>query len=167
LRDQAQNAWQLVAILTNDHPSDEDLSLGTPAGPAYVELQRGQRIRFLAGASRRRSWLSARPSWYAGDGAGRSQWSVWRRALSYCRAEVPWRAHIGAEIAVSSFGKRLTPAAWLPHRYPEEPPRLLLLLRIADGLPEFMPTHHALQDARGDQDRGPATLTISKSSLPG
>ena len=27
------------------------------------------------------------------------------------------RAHIGAEIAVSSFGPRLTPPAWLPHQY--------------------------------------------------
>jgi error-prone DNA polymerase len=37
------------------------------------------------------------------------------------------RAHIGAEIAVSSFGNRLTPPAWLPHQFPAEPPRILLL----------------------------------------
>jgi error-prone DNA polymerase len=37
------------------------------------------------------------------------------------------RAHIGAEIAVSSLGRRLTPPAWLPHQYAPESPRLPLL----------------------------------------
>ena len=34
------------------------------------------------------------------------------------------RAHVGAEIAVSSLGKRLMPPAWLPHR-------MLLNLRVS------------------------------------
>ena len=37
------------------------------------------------------------------------------------------KAHIGAEIAVSSFGNRLVPAEWLPHQCPDEPPRIVLL----------------------------------------
>jgi error-prone DNA polymerase len=37
------------------------------------------------------------------------------------------RAHVGAEIAVSSLGSRLMPAAWLPHRHVPEPARLPLL----------------------------------------
>lgn len=37
------------------------------------------------------------------------------------------KAHIGAEIAVSSFGNRMTPPAWLPHRFPAEPARIVLL----------------------------------------
>ncbi len=37
------------------------------------------------------------------------------------------RAHIGAEISVSSFGTRLTPPDWLPHQYKSEPARLPLL----------------------------------------
>jgi error-prone DNA polymerase len=37
------------------------------------------------------------------------------------------RAHIGAEIAVSSFGNRLIPQKWLPHQYIDEPPRIVLL----------------------------------------
>jgi error-prone DNA polymerase len=37
------------------------------------------------------------------------------------------KAHIGAEIAVSSFGKRLVPQKWLPHQYTDEPPRIVLL----------------------------------------
>ena len=37
------------------------------------------------------------------------------------------KAHIGAEIAVSSFGNRLIPQKWLPHQYIDEPPRIVLL----------------------------------------
>ena len=43
------------------------------------------------------------------------------------------KAHIGAEIAVSSFGNKLTPPAWLPHQVPEEPPRIVLLCASQTG----------------------------------
>src|ERR1700689_4451693 len=37
------------------------------------------------------------------------------------------RAHVGAEIAGSSLGRRLMPPAWLPHRHAAEAARLPLL----------------------------------------
>ena len=37
------------------------------------------------------------------------------------------RAHIGAEVAVKSFGERLKPPAWLPHQCAPEPARVTLL----------------------------------------
>jgi error-prone DNA polymerase len=43
------------------------------------------------------------------------------------------RAHIGAEIAVSGLGQRLTPPAWLPHRHMAEPARLALLCESRTG----------------------------------
>ncbi len=43
------------------------------------------------------------------------------------------RAHVGAEVAVSSFGSRLTPPAWLPHQHKPEPARLPLLCESRDG----------------------------------
>jgi error-prone DNA polymerase len=43
------------------------------------------------------------------------------------------RAHIGAEIALTSLGKRMTPPAWLPHQNPEEPVRLPLLCASRQG----------------------------------
>jgi error-prone DNA polymerase len=43
------------------------------------------------------------------------------------------RAHVGAEISVSSFGMRLTPPAWLPHRHKSEPTRLPLLCTSRTG----------------------------------
>ncbi len=43
------------------------------------------------------------------------------------------RAHIGAEIAVSSFDSRLMPPAWLPHQHKTEPARLPLLCESREG----------------------------------
>jgi error-prone DNA polymerase len=43
------------------------------------------------------------------------------------------RAHIGAEIAVSNLGKRLTPPAWLPHQHAPEPARIPLLCASRAG----------------------------------
>jgi error-prone DNA polymerase len=43
------------------------------------------------------------------------------------------RAHVGAEIAVSDLGKRLTPPPWLPHQHAPEPVRLPLLCTSRAG----------------------------------
>jgi len=43
------------------------------------------------------------------------------------------RAHIGAEVSVSSLGSRLTPPAWLPHQHLPEPARLPLLCESREG----------------------------------
>ena len=43
------------------------------------------------------------------------------------------RAHIGAEVAVKSFGERLKPPAWLPHQCAPEPARVTLLCETRQG----------------------------------
>lgn len=43
------------------------------------------------------------------------------------------RAHVGAEIAVSALGARLTPPAWLPHQHASAPVRLPLLCESRTG----------------------------------
>jgi len=43
------------------------------------------------------------------------------------------RAHVGAEVAVESFGSRLAPPAWVPHQHKPEPPRLSLLCESREG----------------------------------
>jgi len=43
------------------------------------------------------------------------------------------RAHVGAEVAVTSLGARLTPPAWLPHQAIAEPVRLPLLCESRVG----------------------------------
>src|ERR1700712_3178943 len=43
------------------------------------------------------------------------------------------RAHVGAEISVSSLGPRLTPPEWLPYQHVAEPARLPLLCESREG----------------------------------
>jgi error-prone DNA polymerase len=43
------------------------------------------------------------------------------------------RAHVGAEIAVSSYGTRITPPTWVPHQHKSEPPHLPLLCESREG----------------------------------
>ena len=43
------------------------------------------------------------------------------------------RAHVGAEVAVSGFGNRLTPPEWLPHQHAAEPARISLLCESRAG----------------------------------
>jgi len=43
------------------------------------------------------------------------------------------RAHIGAEVAVKSFGERLKPPAWLPQQCASEPARVTLLCETRQG----------------------------------
>lgn len=43
------------------------------------------------------------------------------------------RAHVGAEVAVSSFGQRLKPSVWLPHQHLSVPPSLPLLCETREG----------------------------------
>ena len=43
------------------------------------------------------------------------------------------RAHVGAEVAVSSLGSRLTPPAWLPYQHLPEPARVSLLCESREG----------------------------------
>jgi len=43
------------------------------------------------------------------------------------------KAHVGAEVAVSSLGSRLKPPAWLPNQLADEPARLPLLCESREG----------------------------------
>ncbi|HZY61880.1 MAG TPA: error-prone DNA polymerase [Edaphobacter sp.] len=48
-------------------------------------------------------------------------------------AENGIRAHVGVEVAVSGFGQRMNPPAWLPHQHLSEPSRLPLLCETREG----------------------------------
>src|SRR5471030_3036030 len=94
----------------------------------YIELHSSSAFSFLEGASQpedliKRAVELEMPAMALQDrngvyGAARFHTSAKRNGV---------QAHVGAEIAVSSFGKRLTPAAWLPHRCPAESARVTLL----------------------------------------
>ncbi len=104
------------------------------ADDGYIELHATSAFSFLAGASQPEALMerAARigmPSMALGDRNGLYGAARFHTAAKRCGV----RAHIGAEIAVSSFGNRLTPPPWLPHQYPAEPPRLLLLCASQAG----------------------------------
>jgi error-prone DNA polymerase len=100
----------------------------------YVELHAASAFSFLEGASLPEDLIERAvelemPSMALLDrngfyGSARFHTSAQRNGL---------RAHVGAEIATSAFGMRLTPAAWLPHQHPAEPARLPLLCTARIG----------------------------------
>jgi error-prone DNA polymerase len=100
----------------------------------YIELHAASAFSFLAGASQPEALIERAaeldmPALALADRNG-----VYGAARFHTQAKKTGvRAHIGAEIAISSFGSRLTPPAWLPHQYPAEPPRLLLLCASQTG----------------------------------
>jgi error-prone DNA polymerase len=106
----------------------EIISKRTLQSSDYVELHTASAFSFLEGASQpeqmaERAAELEMPAVALADrngvyGAARFHTTATRRDV---------KAHIGAEIAVSSFGNRIVPPAWLPHQSPAEPPRVLLL----------------------------------------
>jgi error-prone DNA polymerase len=100
----------------------------------YIELHTASAFSFLEGASQPENLIQRAvelemPAMALLDrngiyGSARFHTSAKRNNI---------RAHIGAEIAVSSFGSRLTPPGWLPHQHKAEPARLPLLCESRTG----------------------------------
>src|SRR5581483_6505304 len=104
------------------------------ADSEYIELHASSAFSFLDGASQpdaliERALKLNMPAMALADRNG--LYGVARFHTSAVRNNM--KAHIGAEIAVSSFGDRLTPPAWLPHQCPQEPPRIVLLCASQAG----------------------------------
>ena len=100
----------------------------------YIELHASSAFSFLEAASAPESYIERAleinmPAMALTDRNG--LYGVARFHTSAKNNQV--KAHIGAEIAVSSFGKRLTPPAHLPHQCPDEPPRIVLLCKSQTG----------------------------------
>jgi error-prone DNA polymerase len=94
----------------------------------YIELHASSAFSFLAGSSEPESFIEravelGMPAMALADRNG--LYGVARFHTSAKHNQV--RAHIGAEITISSFGNRLIPQKWLPHQYIDEPPRIVLL----------------------------------------
>jgi error-prone DNA polymerase len=94
----------------------------------YVELHAASAFSFLDGASQPESLIERAaqlemPAIAIADRNGLYGAARFHIAAKSCHV----KAHIGAEIAVSSFGNKLQPPEWLPHQHPAEPPRLTLL----------------------------------------
>jgi error-prone DNA polymerase len=100
----------------------------------YIELHATSAFSFLAGATLPEKLIERAvelemPAIALADRNGVYGAARFHTAAQPCGV----KAHIGAEIAVSSFGNRATPPGWLPHQFPNEPARVVLLCASRTG----------------------------------
>jgi error-prone DNA polymerase len=77
------------------------------------------------------------------------------------------RAHVGAEIAVSSLGRRLTPPAWMPHQHAPEPARIPLLCATRAGYQNLCQLITRFKMRETTKREGAATLEDLEEFSPG
>ena len=100
----------------------------------YVELHAASAFSFLEGASEPEQLIERALTLELPAIALLDRNGVYGSARFYSSAKRNGIcAHTGAEVAVSGFGRRLTPPAWLPHQHVAEPARLPLLCESQEG----------------------------------
>src|SRR4029077_12217177 len=68
------------------------------------------------------------------------------------------RGHIGAEVSVLDLGTRMTPPAWLPHQWPQEPVRLPVLCASRQGYQNLCRLITCFKMREAEKCEGAATL---------
>jgi error-prone DNA polymerase len=100
----------------------------------YVELHSASAFSFLEGASQPEALIERAVALEMPALALLDRNGVYGSARFHTSAKRnKVRAHVGAEIAVSSLGTRLTPPFWLPHQHVVEPARLPVLCESRKG----------------------------------
>jgi error-prone DNA polymerase len=125
----------------------------------YVELHAASAFSFLAGASQPEALIESAagldmPAMALADRNGLYGIARFHTEAKRCGVQ----AHIGAEIAVSSFGSRLTPSAWLPHQCPDEPVRVILLCASQIGYQNLCQLITRFKMREATKAEGAATL---------
>ena len=126
---------------------------------AYIELHAASAFSFLTGASQPEALIERAaeldmPALVLADRNG-----LYGAARFHTQAKKTGvQAHIGAEIAVRSFGSRLTPPDWLPHQFPAQPPRLLLLCASQTGYQNLCQLITRFKMREATKAEGAATL---------
>src|ERR1700761_4980541 len=91
----------------------------------YVELHAASAFSFLEGASQPEQLIERAAALEMPAMALLDRNGIYGTARFHASAKRnKVRAHVGAEIVVSSFGVRLMPPSWLPHQPIAEPARL-------------------------------------------
>lgn len=134
----------------------------------YIELHAASAFSFLDGASQPETLIERAaqmdmPAMALVDRNG--LYGAARFHTAAQRSNV--RAHIGAEIAVSSFGRRMTPAAWLPHQCVDEPARLVLLCASQTGYQNLCQLITRLKIREASKAEGAATVDDLEEFAPG
>ncbi len=140
-------------------PSEKTASISIRQNSEYVELHAASAFSFLAGASQPESLIERAvelnmPAMALADRNGLYGVARFHTAAKRCGV----RAHIGAEIAVSSFGNTLKPPAWLPHQCPDEPARVLLLCASQAGYQNLCQLITRFKMRESSKAEGAATL---------
>jgi error-prone DNA polymerase len=125
----------------------------------YIELHAASAFSFLAAASQPEALIERAaqlemPAMALADRNGLYGIARFHTLAKKCGV----KAHIGAEIAVSSFDRQLTPASWLPHQFPAEPPRLLLLCTSQTGYQNLSQLITRFKMREATKAEGAATL---------
>jgi len=128
-------------------------------GEEYIELHTASAFSFLAGASQPEALIERAaelemPAIALGDRNGLYGVARFHTMAKKCGV----KAHIGAEIAVSSFGRLQTPPKWLPHQFPSEAPRLLLLCASQTGYRNLCQLITRMKMREATKAEGAATL---------
>ena len=128
------DAYQPPALQESTSVSRRRQSTAIAHDSEYVELHATSAFSFLAGASQPEALIERAaeldmPAIALADRNGLYGVARFHTAAKRCGVQ----AHIGAEIAVSSFSQRLQPPAWLPHKSFAEPSRLVLLCASQTG----------------------------------
>ena len=125
----------------------------------YVELHAASAFSFLEGASQPEELIKRAAELEMPAIALLDRNGVYGTARFHMSAKQnKVRAHVGAEIAVSSFYGRLVPASWLPNQSPVEPARLPLLCESRVGYRNLcqLITHFKMREK--GKSEGVATL---------
>jgi len=125
----------------------------------YIELHASSAFSFLAGSSNPESIIEraielGMPAIALADRNG-----LYGAARFHTSAKINGvKAHIGAEIAVSSFGNKSVPPAWLPHNCQNEPPRIVLLCTSQAGYQNLCQLITRVKMRESTKAEGAATL---------
>jgi len=130
-----------------------------PHDSSYIELHAASAFSFLAGASQPEALIERAAELEMPALALADRNGLYGAARFHTQAKKAGvKAHVGAEIAVSSFGSGLTPPHWLPHQFPDEPPRLLLLCASQIGYQNLCQLITRFKMREATKAEGAATL---------
>ena len=100
----------------------------------YIELHAASAFSFLEGASQPESLVERAVDLEMPAMALLDRNGVYGSARFHTSAKLnDIRAHVGAEVSVSSLGQRFKPPSWLPHQHVTEPVRIPLLCKSRKG----------------------------------
>ena len=147
-------------VSTRAHDTAPPIQPSTRSKPSeYVELHATSAFSFLEGASQPDTLIDRAAELDLSAVALTDRNGLYGAARFHSAGKrTGVRAHIGAEIAIRSFGDRLTPPDWLPHQYPKEPPRIVLLCASQAGYQNLCQLLTRMKMREPSKGEGSATL---------